>query len=223
MSMPKLKKCAECGKPLKGQSTVKCEGTRVLCMPCFNRLHPPGKPRPLLYRELWVRFQTEPNTLTELRAWRPIMHRSCELFGHSNFTSNTLERLTGWLQERHGQQSDVFGIPLADVSEQLGEVIGQPPKEEDWLPASEALYVARARGYDITLDWISKRKDRILTRRPQLSSKHRLEVEMGSLAKVLFTEAKRKAMTTDTDEPEKAEREGIEARMQAEQRSKRRS
>jgi hypothetical protein len=96
----------------------------------------------------------------------------------------------------------------------------QEKVDERWLSASEACKLAKARGFDITLDWVSKRKDRIRTRPPQLPGRHQLEVEMGSLVAVLFAEAKPRAPSGDTDEPGEAEREEIEARTRAEQARK---
>jgi hypothetical protein len=94
--------------------------------------------------------------------------------------------------------------------------------KEDWRPASEALDVARQKGYDITLDWISKRKGRICTRPRQLPGRHQLEVEMGSLGRVLFSEAIRHAGNANLDEPDESEREQIEARKRTEQERRRR-
>jgi len=92
---------------------------------------------------------------------------------------------------------------------------------EKWMPASEALEVAEEKGYGITLDWISKRKRRIRTRPRQLPGNHKLEVEMSSFGAVLFAEAKRKTVKTDTDEPGVTERSQIEARKREAQESKR--
>src|SRR5262249_21930700 len=73
---------------------------------------------------------------------------------------------------------------------------------EEWMPASGAVGVANEKGYDITLGWISKRKDRLRTRPRQLPGNHKLEVEMGGLARVLFAEVERKTVKTDPDEPD---------------------
>jgi hypothetical protein len=95
---------------------------------------------------------------------------------------------------------------------------------EDWQPASRAVAIACQKGYKITADWISKRKDRLRTRGPQLPGRHKLEVEMNSLATVLFAENKRGAPAdTDTDEPDESERKMIEARMEQERQRKRRA
>jgi hypothetical protein len=94
---------------------------------------------------------------------------------------------------------------------------------EKWIPASEAVTVANGWGYNIVLGWISKRKDRIRTRPRQLPGKHQLEVEMGSLARVLLAEGDHKTVNTDPDEPDQSERDRIEVRKQAEEDLKRRT
>jgi hypothetical protein len=93
---------------------------------------------------------------------------------------------------------------------------------EKWMPASEAVEFANEKGYDITVGWISKRKDRLRTRPRQLPGNHQLEVEIGSLGRVLFNERTRKAVTTDTEEPDERQRDEFEARKKAEQARKRR-
>jgi hypothetical protein len=93
--------------------------------------------------------------------------------------------------------------------------------KEDWRPASEAVVIAAEKGYDITLDWVSKHKKKFRTRPRQLPGRHQLEVEMGSLAVVLFAEAGRSGREPEGDQPGQLERDRIEARKRAEHDHKR--
>jgi hypothetical protein len=100
------------------------------------------------------------------------------------------------------------------------------PLADEWLTASAAVALACQKGYDITLDWIHKRKDRIRTRGRLLPGTHKLEVEQGSFALVLLKEAKRKTVENesdgDTDTPDQEQQEEIQARMREEEKRKKR-
>jgi hypothetical protein len=90
------------------------------------------------------------------------------------------------------------------------------PFREDWQPATVAVAIANERGHDITLDWISKRKDRIQTRDPELPGNRKLELEMNTLAVVLFNGKGRKAKSpkgnAGADEPDETERARIQTK-----------
>ena len=112
---------------------------------------------------------------------------------------------------------------LQNLAGYLAENGGQAPAGERWKPASAAVQEANAKGNSITLDWISKRKGKIRTREGQqlqLPGKHKLEVEMNSLAVVLFAEKSRSDTDTGAEEPERREREEIEARKRNAQQRK---
>jgi hypothetical protein len=116
------------------------------------------------------------------------------------------------------------GLPVGEWPPGTGGSEGQEAEtKEEWRPASEAAAVANKQGFSITLDWISKRKDRIRSRPRELPGRHKTEVEMGSFAKVLLTEAITEAVKADSDELDRAERDEIEARKVSERKRKRRS
>jgi hypothetical protein len=131
------------------------------------------------------------------------------------------------LKVRTPGQDNLGSTPEAEAEQPLNEAPPQEqPLEEVWLTPSEALALAKEKGYDITRDWLSKQKGRMRTREPRLPGNHRYEIEKNSLVLVLFHKRKRKAINpsrgTDADEPTEAEREEIEARMRAESDRRRR-
>src|SRR5262249_45018941 len=117
-------------------------------------------------------------------------------------TVNPRDKVWNYLIAKYGfDKRALWELSCSDMERYIeARPPGQKPEEEDWRPASEALKIANERGYDITLDWIAKRKDRIRTRAPQQRGRHHLEVEMGSFAKVVFFEAKPKAVAPEPDE-----------------------
>jgi hypothetical protein len=64
----------------------------------------------------------------------------------------------------------------------------QTAPTERWLPASEAVNLAEAKGHPITLKWLTQdaSKHGVRTRPRQLPGKHKVEVEWGSLAGYLL-------------------------------------
>jgi hypothetical protein len=146
--------------------------------------------------------------------WAPDSHRAAADSLHVRFILRLIEQRPGFWPFVRDELRAFAALVVAELGRRAKPTgcEGQPSLHEDWLPASEAVAAANARGYGITLDWLSKRKARLRTRPPELPGKHRLEVEMNSLAVLLFREARPQAGNTDTDEPGPGEREGIEAR-----------
>jgi hypothetical protein len=99
----------------------------------------------------------------------------------------------------------------------------QPPRQEEWLPASQAVDQAERAGHRISLAWVSKyaEKNGVRMRPRQLDGNHRREVEWYSLMGFL---TKRKAEGGDADTgngPTARERDVIEARLKEARKKKR--
>src|SRR5262249_55929403 len=108
---------------------------------------------------------------------------------------DSVEGLAYWDTSFEGDPNNELwgGAQIKDLTEPVWEALeplkvrasaaaaqAQAHPPEVGLPASAAIAEASKLGRDVTLDWLSKRKDRIRTRPPQLPGRHQLEVEMGS-------------------------------------------
>ncbi len=185
------------------QREVRLDGLREL----LNRALPAGIDAGFSGEWVVERLEALMASVEEAAYWDTTCHA-----GHGIEESNHFNELFGQVRAN-----------LEPLRLMARAAAARSPRDDDWRPASEAVVIANGKGFDITLDWISKRKDRIRTRLPRLPGNHKIEVEMGSLAIALFNEVGRGVGNTDTDEPGMAERAEIESRIQAARERKRQS